>query len=834
MRIRNRAVIRKITRRNLRGNSARNFFLFAAIMLTTFMIASVLSVYMSFNGTMERDAVRRAGTRAHLFVHGVTPPTAEYMKKLTYVEDVGVASIAAAVNIDDTQYHLGYCDDAMWERLMTPAYSNVTGAYPVGEFDIMLPLGVLKGLGITDPAPGMPVMLEGMSFTLSGFYTDYQGTWMDYRILPVSKTFADSAGGGAECIAGIAFRDKRDIYDGWGRLNSDLRQYTGETFYMSVYGVSSVSNPFGTAAVYGVIIAFLMFTGFLLIYNVMTISVSNDVRFYGLLKTIGATARQLRSIVVGQALWLCAAAIPVGAGLAAALSLAVVPYILKSYTVDSVTSFSPYIYLGAALFALITALLGAALPAWKTSRTSPVEATKYTGETLRYTKKASPCRREADKRTRVLFPGRANPYRMALRNLFRNRRRTTVVFLSLFLGLTMFLTVATVSGSLDADKYASEMENDDFHLRYQPRNGAMFPGESGLAPVPQKFDEAYLQRLRDLPGFISMWTVTEAKGLMTYTDAFEKHLDGYVEYILGMGGASGFDPERLRESLKMSFQANIYAIDKGDIEELNKRLAAPLDAEAFERGEFVLIATDTPEIYADVGEVEVAFDGGSFKLPVMGFAPERFKGFLAGNVAPCVFTSKALLERFAEPAVYSIGIKVRTQSQREAYGILSEMTAGDGDVYMTSRVEAYDEVRGAQALFWVVGGSISGILGLIGVLNFVNVLTVGILSRRRELATLEACGMSKGQTRRMVLAEGIGYAAIALLSAATLGNAVAFGAYSLLKGTQGADDLFTFAYPVIPVAVVAAAILLICIATPGLAYRSTRRATLSERLRAAE
>jgi putative ABC transport system permease protein len=301
-----------------------------------------------------------------------------------------------------------------------------------------------------------------------------------------------------------------------------------------------------------------------------------------------------------------------------------------------------------------------------------------------------------------------------------------------------------------------------------------------------------------------------------------------------MYGASGFDPERLRESLKMSFQANIYAIDKGDIEELSKRLAEPLDAEAFERGEFVLIVTDTPALYADVDEVEVTFGGGSFKLPVMGFAPERFKGFLAGSAAPSIFTSKALLERFAEPAVYSIGIKVRAGAQREAYEVLPEMTAGDGDVYMTSRVEAYDEVRGAQTLFWVVGGSISGILGLIGVLNFVNVLTVGILSRRRELAALEACGMSKGQLRRMVLTEGVGYAAVALLSAATLGNVVALGAYRLLEGTDGAGDLFTFAYPVFPVALVVAAIVTSCVATPGLAYRSTLCATLSERLRIGE
>ena len=48
----------------------------------------------------------------------------------------------------------------------------------------------------------------------------------------------------------------------------------------------------------------IIFTGYLIIYNVFQISVTNDIRFYGLLKTIGTTGRQLRRIIRYQALYL--------------------------------------------------------------------------------------------------------------------------------------------------------------------------------------------------------------------------------------------------------------------------------------------------------------------------------------------------------------------------------------------------------------------------------------------------------------------------------------------------------------------------------------------------
>lgn len=54
----------------------------------------------------------------------------------------------------------------------------------------------------------------------------------------------------------------------------------------------------------------------------------------------------------------------------------------------------------------------------------------------------------------------------------------------------------------------------------------------------------------------------------------------------------------------------------------------------------------------------------------------------------------------------------------------------------------------------VLGGGISIILIMIGVLNFINVMLTGVYIRRGELAVMESVGMTKKQVKRMLTYEG--------------------------------------------------------------------------------
>lgn len=76
------------------------------------------------------------------------------------------------------------------------------------------------------------------------------------------------------------------------------------------YGTATVSLSSILPLVAGIGVIFI--AGYLLIYNVFYISIAQDIRFYGMLKTLGTTARQIRKIVYKKAVRLSLVGIPLG------------------------------------------------------------------------------------------------------------------------------------------------------------------------------------------------------------------------------------------------------------------------------------------------------------------------------------------------------------------------------------------------------------------------------------------------------------------------------------------------------------------------------------------
>ncbi|MEI3362363.1 MAG: ABC transporter permease [Oscillospiraceae bacterium] len=68
------------------------------------------------------------------------------------------------------------------------------------------------------------------------------------------------------------------------------------------------------------------------------------------------------------------------------------------------------------------------------------------------------------------------------------------------------------------------------------------------------------------------------------------------------------------------------------------------------------------------------------------------------------------------------------------------------------------EFESFRAMFLLLGGVLSIIVGLVGVLNFFNAILTGIITRRREFAVLQSIGMTGRQLRRMLVYEGLLYA----------------------------------------------------------------------------
>ena len=146
-------------------------------------------------------------------------------------------------------------------------------------------------------------------------------------------------------------------------------------------------------------------------------------------------------------------------------------------------------------------------------------------------------------------------------------------------------------------------------------------------------------------------------------------------------------------------------------------------------------------------------------------------------------------------------------------------------------MEAMEEFRRAKMAVLVLGGSISLVIALIGILNFVNLMSVGVVARGRELATLASIGMTRRQIRAMLIGEGLCYAVITLALTGSFGSLIAYGVFKLFRQQAG---FAVFTYPFVPAVLLTLVILAVCVVTPDRMYASLQKETLADRLREEE
>lgn len=823
------AVIQKLTRRSLKANKRRNFFLVMAIMLTTLLIGSVFSVGMSLVESVKMEQIHLAGTMAHAAVGHPTASQIEQLHNLDYVKAVGtgnsVGYVENTAEMGNISLTLHYFDETEWKELRAPAYVDIEGNYPEKENEIMVSRAVLERMGIANPSIGMEIPLAYYTdsdktgalmeetLCLSGWFTSYAFVQSSDTadVIFVSQELSQKYGKTVEAdgSASVRFVDETHISEYCDALVSDLGLSENQPIATVQLYDTSAGQETATLLSLCAVAVFLIFTGYLLIYNILYISISRDVRFYGLLKTLGATPKQIKRVVRGQILRLCLIGIPVGIVLSLILSLGIVPFFISALDAVSadgaVVSFSPLIFVGAIIFPLFTAMLGASKPAKKAASISPIEAQKYTGVT------------GSIKGIRSVAHGK--PVRMAWRNIFRDKKRTGIVLLSLFLGVTTFLTVTTLVFSTDISKYIDSTFESDFVLK-----NSAWPAQS--------LDNSLAEQLMSIPGTENLHTTTWEEMSLDYSDDFREYLANHPmrEQITGLS----------EQVIADNFKGFLLGVDGETLTEYRDALGNPIDVEAFERGEIALIATDNPELFSNIEDLTVmpSYRGESgtsgnqkYELSLGGFVPFNYKGIGASLAPTLVVSNEVMQEWFGEPVAIQLELNVSSGYEQNALIALKQMIEDNPSISLTSRIEAMAELARAKMAILILGGSISLVIALIGILNFVNIMSVSVVSRKRELATLESIGMSRKQLRKMLISEGLCYAGITLILVLSIGNLIAYGIFKLF---QQQVSFAVFTYPLIPAAIIALVILAVCLITPERMYCVLNKETIVNRLREAE
>ena len=852
MKVKNQSCIRRLSLKTVLAARKRNTIAILAIALTALLFTSLFTIVLSINETNQNYQFRSVGTYAHGSFKEVTQEQIAALSAHHKVKAVGTRTVIGLCTSGPFEKDYGEVS-FMEDNTAKWCYAQPTvGRTPKNGKELATDTKVLAMLGVT-PELGAQVKLtytladqtqqgENVTdtFTLVGWW-DYDDRIAVHDI-NISREYAQEMEARAIADGMHPFRTDLNVMLGSSmnieaaltRIGEDCGYSVGDKAGQLRIGVNwgytntqlaDTMGPEGLLAVAAILIL-VAFTGYLVIYNIFQISVAGDIRYYGLLKTIGVTPRQLRRMIRQQALILCALGIPLGLLLGYGVGAAAVPIALAATNYESrytAISLSPWIFLFAAVFAVLTVLLSCARPGRIAGNVSPVEAVRYTEVT--------------GKRKRRRSSGKVSPLSMALANLGRNKKKTVLVVLSLSLSVVLLNMLATFLGGFDMEKYLSRQSCADFivstpdYFRYQ---GSTLT-EADIDPVRANTEQS-LGGFAYQVGLVQMYLPEniwrdEAEYYLQDQDTDELFQtaarDG--DKIAAYSQVEGVDPDLLSKltlvqgDLSPMLEPDNHAIavavnldDNGNLPDLEKYPAV---------GDQVKVTYDPVRARTDVtytvcALVDVPYSMSS-RFSTMGYETVLAADTLrrdAGetNVSP-------LLYLFDTP---------NPDAEAAAESYLSKLSADpESPLMYESKATQRAVFRQFQSTFAILGGLLCAIIAIVGILNFFNAMMTSILSRQREFAVLQAVGMTGPQLQSMLIWEGLLY---------TLGSGLAAGILSAAVNPMAGNVLenafwfYTYHFCITPVLILVPIFALLGAAIPAVMYRQAERQSIVERLRMVE
>ena len=871
----NKAVIKKLANRSFRSNKMRNVIAVIAIALTTFLFTAVLTIGMGASGTLEYSMAKMMGSSADALVQGLSEEQFQQLKENAMFEKVGCwIPVEIMTNTNRRVAEVDYADHTQLEiRMLTPR----TGSAPQKANEVLVSANILKDLNIEEKIGAeIPVELKvrqsnqvyHFDMVVSGIY-DTPNEKSESVI--VSKAFleenaemmSDIALGRVGCgiyTADVVMRDNYMVKDRISELVRNIGGNPDDANADNAVRVAPnpiVSNDSGlmmwlVAGVFGIL---FMFCGYLLIYNVFEIAVTNDIRQYGLLRTVGTTSQQIKRLVNRQALYLFLIGAPLGLLLGTLLGRSILPAVLQIFAVD----FSggnievgtlPYlgIIAGAVLFSGLTVYISTRKSVKKASRVSPIEAIRYVEQDTVSIKR---------KKT---ISGAVIP-RMAKANLQRNKRRTVFIVISLTLSIVLLNSVFIVSGSFDEDTYIAKQTRSDFMV-YSPGIQAAFGNDFGHnSTVPEKAveeikeqpgvtNEVYLYRNTFEDDHISCDWGTSYVVDNTYKEQrmVPEHLNLGVDQTGTDSAVLTADNHPLGNVF--GFSENFF--DRLDIIEGETDLSVLKDklwngnnvilmGEYNDHGNFGganaadyrgLSVGDTIQFYengtpteeftiiakAAATDSDVTVTGGGSNISAIIDGP---KIFMAEN---------KFKEIYATPTLYGFLFDVEEQYQQEMETYLAQ----DTDVVYTSILTMKSTVSSVKNVVLLIGGVIGAVFALVGLINFINLVMTNIITRRHEFATMQSIGMTNRQLRKMMISESFSYVMLAGIVGTLAAGVLGMTLVRAFVEISPSSIMMTFQMTLLPALIMLALFLVLAFIVPVVALRLFNNRSVVERLRVNE
>lgn len=861
--VRNQKVVRRLSFRSFTASRTRNMVAILAIALTTILFTTLFTVIISLNYTSQQQTMRMVGGYSHGRFKYLTFEQVEQLSKHPLVKEFGYSVMLAMPDKEPftkRQVEMRYGTDTAAKMYFC---NPTTGRMPREKKEIAMDTAVLDMLGVpykVGEEITLPYTFEGKAvvdtFTLSGYWesdpvarasevwlskeyvlekldgynpsldNNMFGTWSLDMMFANSKHIEKS-------LQTIAQDNGYTIDES---STDNFLDYGVNWAYTSTHYENGEQMKMTIALIAG--LGFIIFVGYLIIYNIFGISVMNDMHFYGLLKTIGTTKRQIKRIIRYQGLMLSVIGIPIGLCFGYVLGNSFVKIMVSSLSNKTTyVTFNSWIFIGSSFFALLTVMISCSKPGKMAAKVSPIEAVRY-----------SEGSQNSNKRMKKEKKGKhgARIYRMAIANVRRNKGKTTLVIVSLTLSLVLFNTIFSFTKGFSMDRLLDRFVISDYLL------GSAKYFQANLRSDDDGVSESFIEEVESKGYTTRSGRIYQSNGIAQARFTQDELVEycarwggsEYVEYIKSLF-ASGDN--------EMFWYIDIYGLENYPLE---KMTLVEGDVSKIEdsdmKGIIQIVGEDdygnpeTETIIKNVGEkliihyvdeldndadnslIEKRSNDVEYTIVATMMMPNAMSTRSYGS-PQFALPSNSYLKDAGNSTTMAFMLDIDDTKIKEMEEFISSYTKNvEKDMDYESKKYMEEEFSNYKNMFLLVGGGVTVVITIIGILNFVNTMITSIQTRKREFAVLQSIGMTGKQLRMMVMIEGLFYTGAALIVACIIGSIVNV---VVLQSFESMLWFYQYEYSIGAIVALAPVFILLGVGLPAIVYKSMVRKSLVERMR---
>ena len=493
MKVKNKAYIRRLAKSILNANKSRRNILLLAIALTSILFTSLFSVALGLGKSMETQTMKTVGTISHGSFKDICDEDVEILTHDMDIKDFSVREKVGILDDEKVTAELSYMDKNGFEWSLI---EKVKGKFPEKENDVLIDVATAKKLGykgeigeeievpynIEKPYTGEIIEKKRGTFIISGTFQNPIDSNVGVGQIYLSKAYVDKLSLPEnnkdlevmlknsfmirDKLLKIAERNGYKVVDDPGNL-SDKEIRIGVNFAYIFSGDSSFD--FKTFLPFLAFLILVIVAGYLIINNIFKISVNEDIKLLGLLKTIGMTKPQIKKLVHLESLAAALPSIIIGDTVGISIGRVILNKIFANNEMLAAIKLSLtviiLIILFSTVFILLTVFLSVMRPARYAARVSPIDASRYNETQIKNKYKSD-----------TISLGK-----LARRQVFSNKFRFASIVLSISLSAVILNSVLTFTGNIDLEKGVSDVIATDYNIASPKYFRYMYSGsEDGI------------------------------------------------------------------------------------------------------------------------------------------------------------------------------------------------------------------------------------------------------------------------------------------------------------------------------------------------------------------